>query len=124
VQDSTGRWRISTGAYSPTDDGLVSIDLEQLLAEDDLDALFMYPAIDRNVAAASHTVAGLRALGLDAVHDPMLKNWYHGGISGISNKAMKRKLVESAVELSPIDQLEAQRLYDEIATKQQRDVQG
>jgi hypothetical protein len=125
VKDAaTGRWRISSGAYSPTDDGLVSIDLEQLLAQDNLNALFMYPALDRNVAATSHKVANLRALHLDAVHDPMPKNWYHGGISGISNKAIQRKLAKSALELSPIDQVEAQRLYDEVVTKRQRDVQG
>lgn len=125
VKDSTGKWRLSSGAYSPTDDGLVSIDLEQLLVEDELDALFMYPALDRNVAAASHSVLSLRELNLDVVHDPMPRNWYHGGISGISTKAIQRKLAKSAMFPVPIDEAEAQRLYDEKDEAQrQRDLRG
>lgn len=125
VKDSaTGKWRLSSGAYSPTDDGLVSVDLAQLLTQDDLDALFMYPALDRNVAAASHTVSSLRVLNLDVVHDPIPKNWYHGGISGVSTKAIQRKLAKSAALHVPIDEVEAQKLHDEVQAQRQRDLQG
>jgi len=109
--DRTGEWRLSSGAYSPTADGLVSVDLEQLLAEDGLSPLTMYPALDRNVAAATHLVSDLRALNLDVVHDPTIRNWYHGGISGIK-RSHKQKLSKSAGFLVPIDPVEAQKLHD------------
>jgi len=110
--DLTGEWRLSSGAYSPANDKLVSVDLEQLLAEDELPPLAMYPALNRSVAAATHSISELRGSNLDVVHDPTNKNWYHGGISGITNKKMQRKLAESAGFLVPIDPTEAQKLKD------------
>lgn len=128
VTDATGNWRLSSAAYSPSSDGLVSVDLAQLLIEDQLHILFMYPAVSRNVAAASHKVSALRELGLDVIHDPVLKNWYHGGISGIKNsnagKRIQRQLARSASFPVPINQVEAQRLYDEMNAKRQPDVQS
>jgi len=128
VTDASGTWRLSSAAYSPSSDGFVSVDLEQLLIQDQLTSLFMYPAVNRSVAAASHKVSLLRTLGLDVIHDPITKNWYHGGISGIKNstagKRIRRQLAASASFLVPINQIEAQRLYNEMEAKRQTDVQS
>ncbi|GAA5264414.1 hypothetical protein ACOSOMT5_P0837 [Acidiphilium sp. MT5] len=128
VTDASGEWVLSSAAYSPSRDGFVSVDLEQLLIEDGLNAKFMYPAVNRSVAAATHTVSALQELNLAAVHDPIAKNWYHGGISGIdrSNRGreIRRQLAKTASFLIPIDQIEAQKFHDDADANGRSDIQS
>jgi hypothetical protein len=108
--DLTG-WRLTSAAFEPTDDGLVSVDLEQLLTEDGLPPLAMYPAVTKSVAAATQTVAAVRGHNLEVIHDPVCNNWYHGGISGKPTKSVRRKLAATAGFLVPINEEEAKRLF-------------
>jgi len=116
VQDQlTGQYVLSSAAFKPTSDGLVSVDLEQLLDQDGLDPLAMYPALDRHVAAAAHTAGHVTSLGLTVCHDPTKKNWYHGGIGGKFTGKISRDLASGADFLIEIDQAEADRLFDRSA---------
>lgn len=112
VLDETGKWRLSSGAFRPTRDGLVSVDLEQLLVADGLSPILMYPAVDQAVAAACLTVGSIRLENLVVDHDPVPENWYHGSISGNFTKGIRRKLATAAEFLVPINEAEAQRLLD------------
>jgi len=108
-----GRWRLSSKAFGPSSaDGGLSVDIEQLLVRDGLHVLTMYPALDRAVAAAANTVAQLRAFGLELHHEPTRTNWYHGGARGKFQPRVRKGLAASCVELIPIDQNEARRLYE------------
>ncbi len=111
-----GRYRVSSKAFGPSsDDGCLSGDLEQLLAEDGLPELTMYPAVGRAVAAFSLKIQLICehewTYGVGVRHDPVRENWYHGSIFGAALK--KKKLKESlrllAEEMVPIDELEPNR---------------
>lgn len=108
---------MSSKAFGPSsDDGCLSGDLEQLLAEDGLSELTMYPAVGRAVAAFSLKIQLICehewTYGVGVKHDPVRENWYHGSIFGVGLK--KKKLKESfrllAEEMVPIDEVEATRL--------------
>jgi hypothetical protein len=92
----------------------VSVDLEQLLAEDGLPLLFMYPAVHNNVGAAAHPISLLREKRLDVLHDPIKTNWYHGGICGNLTKSIKTTLAKSAEPLIQIDEAEAERFWNAV----------
>ncbi len=65
LDKASGRYRISSKAFGPSSsDGALSGDLEQLLVEDGLDPLALYPSVDRAVGAASLTIGDIQALGL------------------------------------------------------------
>jgi len=107
LDKASGRYRISSKAFGPSSsDGTLSGDLEQLLVEDGLDPLALYPSVDRAVGAASLTIGNIQALGLSVEHQPVNRNWYHGGVRGIKTKH-KKQLMNAATEIVPIDQAEA-----------------
>lgn len=82
----TGRYRISSKAFSPSSsDGKLSGDLEQLLQEDGLHATAMYPAVSGAVAAAAISVGRIRDAGATVEQDPVCRNWYHGAVGDISS---------------------------------------
>jgi hypothetical protein len=107
----TGRYRISSKAFSPSSsDGKLSGDLEQLLQEDGLHATAMYPAVSGAVAAAAISVGRIRDAGATVEQDPVCRNWYHGAVGDISS-SKKTKLYKAAAEIIAIDQNEAARLH-------------
>jgi hypothetical protein len=102
-----GLYRISSKAFGPSSsDGSLSGDLEQLLVRDGLTATAMYPAVDRAIGAAALTVGQICKHGPTVHHEPVQKNWYHGGVRGIRSST-KKKLLGDAVEIVPIDQAQA-----------------
>ena len=108
---------MSSKAFGPSsDDGCLSGDLEQLLAEDGLSALTMYPAVGRAVAAFSLRVQSICecefTYGVGIKHDPVTENWYHGSVfgGGLKKKKLKEIFRALAEETIPIDQEEATRL--------------
>ena len=111
---STGLYRISSKAFSPSsEDKTLSGDLEQLLLADGLHATSLKPALSRVVGSFALKIGQLRDQNLGVSHDPMWDNWYHGAITGITTKRHKENLRKNAIELIPIDQEEAAKLEAE-----------
>ena len=110
---ATGLYRLSSKAFGPSKlDGGLSGDLEELLARDGLGALAFYPAVKRAVGAATLSIKQIRGHGLEVRHEPVMEDWYHGGIHGFKGKA-KEKLFRDAVELIAIDQNQARLWFEE-----------
>jgi hypothetical protein len=108
---------LSSKAFGPSsDDGCLSGDLEQPLAEDGLPALTMYPAVGRAVAAFALKIRSIRehegTYGIGVKHDPVYENWYHGSIfgAGLKKQKLKDNFRALAEEMVAIDQAEATRL--------------
>jgi hypothetical protein len=114
VQDeATGLYRISSKAFGPSSsDGTLSGDLEEVLHEDGLSATAMYPAVRDPVGAASVTIDQIRTIGAGVSHDPSRHNWYHGAVNGSKPKRIRNKLKDGAVEIIPIDQARAHKLFE------------
>src|SRR6185437_4714783 len=92
-------------------DGTLSGDLEEILHEDGLPATAMYPAVRDPVGAASVTVEQIRTTGAGVAHDPARHNWYHGAVAGTKPKRIRNKLKDGALEIIPIDQARAHKLF-------------
>lgn len=110
VTSEDGRLRISSAAFSTSsgDDGSCSVDLEQLLQEDNLTATTLYPSIPRSVGLVSLKVGRLREVAVTVEHEPVVHNWYHGGLGGAEIRKKKSKLkkllaqeCEPVVEIDP-----------------------
>ena len=111
--EPSGLWQFSSAAFRPSSsDGCLSVDIEELLEADGLTVLTLYGAIDRAVGSATFTVREALDLGLTVEHQPVSKNWYHGGVRGIVS-SKNSKLKKKARQLVEIDQAAAQRYHDE-----------
>lgn len=107
----TQSFRITSAAYSWTDDGSVSVDLGQLITEDGLPLTALYPSMTQAVALVSHRIDALHVRGLSVQHEPVAEDWYHGGIYGVTD-ALRRKLAKSASTVVPIDQAAARAFWE------------
>lgn len=105
LDKNTNLYRLSSAAFGPSrHDKRLSGDLEQVLADDGLERLTLYPAVDRAVAAAAITVGQFRKLSCDVDHDPNYSNWYHGAATGTKKNSIRKKLLDVAKMVVPIDQ--------------------
>jgi hypothetical protein len=111
MDEQTGPYRISSKAFSPSSvDGALSGDLEQVLDDDGLPPTAMYPAVGDAVGAAAISIKDVRSAGASVEHDPVWTNWYHGSVFGTRNRRVRNGLQKFAVEIIPIDQIEATKL--------------
>lgn len=116
VRDGTGKWRPSSGAFNVSrSDGWMSIDLEELLHRDGLPPDFLFPALPRAVALVAHPLATYRQRGCLIEHQPIPTNYYHGGVSNISNST-RRFLARNCEYICPIDEAVAEAYAEPIQT--------
>lgn len=108
------RFRISSAAFAPTDDGAVSVDLEQLLREDNLPPTALYPMLNQAVALLAHALGFLMEQTLSTAHEPVRQNWYHGGITGNFSKGVKRTLSANCGYVIEIDQDAARQHWEAV----------
>lgn len=83
---------------------MVSGDLEQLLAEDQVPVLSFKSPLGRVVGLYAVQIQKIRDQALTASHLPVRSNWYHGGVGGNLTKGARRSLKNEAVAIIEIDQ--------------------
>lgn len=108
--DRTKEWIVSSGAFSPSQNGFMSVDLEQLLCADGKAMEFLFPNLPRAVALVAHVLGDYLDRGLMVDHQPIPLNYYHGGVSGKLTRGVRRKLAESYEVICPIDVEQAEAL--------------
>jgi len=105
VEDEDGAYRVSSAAFRPGTDQTVSVDLEQLLTDDDLRSDTLYPSLARSVGLVAIGVDLLRAEGVAVDHFPVSTNWYHGSLTGegLKNPGRRRRLAKACAVVVAID---------------------
>lgn len=93
----TGSHRLSSGAYSESTEGGMSVDIEEWMVADGLDPLAY--VTDPGHGAVRVSVGELRARGFQVGWDPVDANPHHGEVWGISNSKRRRKIAEIAQTL-------------------------
>jgi hypothetical protein len=86
--------RVSSGAYSESSDGGMSVDILRWMANDRLDEYF-YLA-DETIGATKIRVSDLRAMGLQVGWDPESGHKHHGAVWGIKHRH-RRKIAHLAI---------------------------
>jgi hypothetical protein len=89
-----GVTRVSSGAYSESSDGGMSVDLVRWMAEDGFPEL--YYLADDTVGAKRIRVGDLRDLGLQVGWDPDGGHPHHGAVWGIK-QSHRRKIARAAI---------------------------
>jgi hypothetical protein len=87
--------RVSSGAYSESSDGGMSVDILRWMAEDQLDEC--YYLADETIGATKIRVGDLRALGLQVGWDPETGHVHHGAVWGIRDQKQRRKIAKAAI---------------------------
>lgn len=105
--EATQEWRVSSGAFSPSRDGYMSCDLEQLLTDEGRDVDALFPNMPRAVGLVAHEVSEYRNRQLSVDHQPLAENYYHGGVGGRWTKAIARYLSKNYRTIVEIDQEKA-----------------
>jgi hypothetical protein len=105
---------VSSAAFGPTDDGAVSVDLEQLLLEDRLPPTCLFPSLLSGVGLVAHTIETLRQKDLSAHHEKIITNWYHGGIRGNFTDGKRRSLAKTCLSIIEIDDEKAREFWEKI----------
>lgn len=113
LDSKTNNMRVSSAAFEPTDDGAVSIELGQLLETDTLSLTALYPSLTQSVALVAHKVGTLRGKSLTVHHEPMVENWYHGGIRGDFKQAVKRHLAKNCIFVVGLDAPQAKKFWEQ-----------
>ncbi|WP_368507902.1 hypothetical protein [Bradyrhizobium lupini] len=90
-----GTVRVSSGAYSESSDGGMSVDIIRWMAADGLDACD-YLAED-GMGATKIRVGDLRALGLMVGWDPDTGHEHHGAVWGIKDQKQRRRISKLAI---------------------------
>jgi len=100
-------WRVSSGAFSESNDGGMSVDLEALLVAAGVAVLINVPSGD-DWGAMRLPVGSVRAEGLRIGSDPLPHNPYHGAVWGIGNRnGVKKRLLRMATWLKPLRNVDA-----------------
>src|ERR1019366_8100997 len=86
--------RISSGAYSESSDGGMSVDILRWMIEDRLHELYYLP--DETMGATKIRVGELRAMGLQVGWDPDGGHPHHGAVWGIK-QTHRRKIARVAI---------------------------
>lgn len=106
VQHEDGIWRPSSAAFSASRaDAACSVDLEQLLVEDGLSAKSLFPSLPKSVGLVALPLSIVIGEGLEAKHDPVESDWYHGGIlgAGLKKQGVRKRLAARCESVVPID---------------------
>jgi hypothetical protein len=90
----TGERRISSGAYSESSDGGMSVDIEDWMIRDGIVAL--HYVIEPSHGATRINVGALRALGFQVGWDPKISNPHHGAVWGLTNSKRRTKVAKLA----------------------------
>jgi hypothetical protein len=80
--------RVASGAYSASDDGAMSVEIQRWMHEDQLDDLHYLP--DETQGATRIRVGDLRALGLKVGWDPDSGHAHHGAVWGVKTTHRKK----------------------------------
>jgi hypothetical protein len=86
--------RVSSGAYSESSDGGMSVDILRWMAEDGLDEC--HYLADENVGATKIRVSDLRAMSLNVGWDPDGGHDHHGAVWGVK-QSHRRKIARIAI---------------------------
>jgi hypothetical protein len=86
-----GRKRLSSGAFSESTGGGMSVDIEEWMRADGLDPL--HYVMDATHGAVRLNVGELRKLGFQVGWDPDNAHPHHGGVWGIGNGSKRKKRV-------------------------------
>ena len=92
LDENTGRRRIKSSAFSPTNrdpEYGMSVDLEQLLSEAGLPIDDQVP---KGFGAVAMSVASIRSLALRVGSDPEAGNPFHGQIWGVKTKTLRQRI--------------------------------
>ncbi len=93
----TGVTRVSSGAYSESSDGGMSVDIEQWMIGDGLHPL--HYLTDPSEGATRLRVGDLRNLGMQVGWDPDGGHQHHGAVWGIGNSSRRKKVWQLAITL-------------------------
>lgn len=80
--------RVSSGAYSESSDGGMSVDILRWMADGSLDECHYLP--DETAGATKIRVGDLRAMGLQVGWDPDSGHQHHGAVWGIKQSHRKK----------------------------------
>ena len=99
--DDGGGKRLSSGAFSESEGGGMSVDIEEWMKAGDLDPL--HYVTDPTHGAVRLKVGDLRKQGLKVGWDPDNGHKYHGGVWGIGNGSKrKRRVLDIATSLKRV----------------------
>ncbi len=94
--DDNGGKRLASGAFSESEGGGMSVDIEEWMKADGFGPL--HYVTDPTYGAVRLKVGDLRKLGLKVGWDPDNAHPYHGGVWGIGNGSKrKRRVLEIAI---------------------------
>jgi hypothetical protein len=93
----TRRTRVSSGAYSESSDGGMSVDIQPWMHQEGIDDFHYLP--DETQGATKIRVGELRKLGLKVGWDPDAGHKHHGAVWGITNTSIRKKVARLAVTL-------------------------
>jgi len=95
-EPETGITRVASGAYSASDDGGMSVDIQRWMHEDGLNDLYYLP--NEAQGATRIRVGDLRELGLKVGWDPDGGHPHHGAVWGVKS-TLRRKIARKAETL-------------------------
>ncbi len=97
-KDADGTVRLSSGTFSESSDGGMSVDIEEWLVADGLDPL--HYVLDQRHGAVRLDVGRLRELGFQVGWDPDHGHSCHGAVWGIGNGSKrKRRILQIAIRV-------------------------
>jgi hypothetical protein len=95
--DGAGGRRLTSGAYTESSDGGMSVDIEEWMVADGLSSL--HYVTDPTQGAARINVGELRKLGLKVGWDPDGGHNHHGAVWGLSGSKKRRQVAKLAATL-------------------------
>jgi hypothetical protein len=93
---AAGLVRVSSGAYSESSDGGMSVDIESWMIADGLDSLHYVAGAE---GATRLRVGDLRRLGMQVGWDPDSGHRHHGCVWGIKGSSARKKVARLATTL-------------------------
>ncbi len=100
MQDGDGDWSVKSGAFSDSSDGSgMSVHRALIAHEHSIAMEDLLPEPKDQLGMVSLDPAGLRALGLGAVPDPLVEDPTHALVTGRKSGSMRRKIRDIAMIL-------------------------
>jgi hypothetical protein len=99
--DIPGTRRLSSGTYSESKDGGMSVDIVEWMVADQLDELHFLS--DPTHGAVRIRVGDLRALDLKVGWDPDGGHKYHGAVWGVRSSSKRKRVANIAVGVKKTD---------------------
>lgn len=104
---------VSSAAFKMQSDGTISVDLEEILSQDNLPLVHCYPRVNKAVGLVAHTVGRLVADGHEVKHQPVVGNDYHGYAKGKLSKTKRVALANSCEIIVELDKTQARQWHEE-----------